>query len=204
MNHPVRFFILLCGRSHSARLERFPEVTSSCKLFDDNEQQQWLVRTVFSPSIWKQQTVVKPSCSIKMPELLSLQQKIIYLFSSIPNIGLLTEHFEWVINSEVFISNYLSCRSVRTTSINYLHVNHTDSPTSQSSMVSLVVNDRLCSFELDTGASATIIGHHDWCKLGKPSLQSSKLLQINSIFGNRMVLLLREAAKCLRWENKKA
>ena len=55
-------------------------------------------------------------------------------------------------------------------------------------MVSLVVNDRLCSFELDTGASSTIIGHHDWCKLGKPSLQSSKL-RLTCYSGKPLTLL---------------
>ena len=118
-NHRARFCTLLYELSHSVRLDRFHDVIFSCKLFGDNEQQQWWVRTVSSLSILKQPTEEKPSCSIKMPKWLSSRRKTIYLFSSIPNIGLLMERFEWVTDQRVFVSNYLWYRFVRTISINY-------------------------------------------------------------------------------------
>jgi predicted aspartyl protease len=65
-------------------------------------------------------------------------------------------------------------------------VNHIDDDQSTySTTVSLRVNDRDLNFQMDTGATDTIININDWYKLGSPTLRSSQLI-INCYNGARL------------------
>ena len=62
------------------------------------------------------------------------------------------------------------------TSFTLNHVNQSDSSSSHTSTVSLLINGHRFSFELDTGSANTIVSITDWVTLGKPTLRSSNLV----------------------------